>query len=147
MINFHWSYGISALETEMDASTLQTVVGFCYTHRAYFDGERHAYSLLKAAMEYGIEDLYKKCQIYLSAASRMVPSISARKLLIVGDSREVNCFDAAMLETLTGNWVGLPEFIGTTSDTRMLASIAYCGDDQIVITGGLKENKPTGVSS
>lgn len=98
-------------------------------------------------MEYGIEDLYKKCKIYLSAASRTVPSISAQKLLIVGDSREVNCFDAAMLETLTANWVGLPEFIGTISDTRMLASIAYCGNDQIVITGGLKENKPTGVSS
>lgn len=139
---------MGALETDVDVSTLQTLVEFCYTHRVYFDGEVHAYNILKAAMEYGIVDLYEKCRIYLSAASQMNPSTDPQKLVIVGDSREHHCFDAAVLETesLAASWVELREFIGTHSDTRMLASIAYCGDDQIVITGGLKGNKPTGVS-
>lgn len=150
MINIPWSQSIAALETELDASTLQSVVEFCYTHRVYFDGEGHACSVLKAAMVYGIADLIEKCKVYLMmrAASHMDPTTGPQKLLIVGDSREVNCFDAAMLETpsLTADWVELREFISATSYNRRLASIAYLGDDQIAITGGLKGSQPTGVS-
>lgn len=150
MINIPWSQSNGALETELDASTLQSVVEFCYTHRVYFDGEGHACSVLKAAIGFGIADLFEKCKTYLttSAASDMDPSIGPKKLVIVGDSREVNCFDAAVLETpsLTADWVELRECISATSYNRRLASIAYLGDDRIAITGGLKGNQPTGVS-
>lgn len=137
------------MQTTMDAPTLQCVVDYCYTHRVYFDGDGQANRVLKAAMEYDIPELVDKCQTYLHSFRRQHLSDEPQKLIIVGELREETCFSAAMLEreSLNAKWVKLPDIIiDSLKFNRMLASTAYCGNDQLVVTGGLRSSKPTSVS-
>lgn len=124
------------LQTAMDATILRKIVDFCYTEKVCFEGVSQACTLLKFAMEYGITDLVVECRAYLNARApppSPQPSIVTQKLIIYSEDG----LGAAMLESINGEWVELPEIAGSQNYPSHLTSVAYCGDDCVVVSGGL----------
>lgn len=134
------------IQTTMDAGTLQQFVNFCYTNEVSVTEKSQALTLLDAAKEYQITDALANCQECLNSTQSVEPPIMPEKLIIFGSFGSEHCFSGAMLESMNANWLELEDIVGSNKYKRQLTSVAYCGDDVVVITGGLEEEVSKRVS-
>lgn len=139
------------LQTTMNAVILRKIIDFCYTDEVCLEGTLQTFSLLKYATDYGITDLVDKCRTYLKSTIVATPSTpkplpTPQKLIIFGGLGDTTCFSAAMLVSMDAQWMELPEISGSQKFARRLTSVAYCGDDCVVVSGGLGEVKSKQVS-
>lgn len=141
----------STLQTGMDIMNLRKTIDFCYTNEVCCEGINQTLNLLNFAIEYGIVDLIEKCRMYLNSMNAIKPldskpSTMPQKLLIFGELGETDYFSAAMLESIDGKWIELNEINGSEKYARQLSSVAYCGNDFVVVSGGLDKGKSKQVS-
>lgn len=144
----------SVLQTGMDITNLRKIIDFCYTDEVCCDGISQTFNLLNFAIEYGMVDLIEKCRMYLNSmivAKKPLdskPSTMPQKLVIFGELGETDCFSATMLESIDGKWIELTEMNGLSQKyARQLTSVAYCGNDFVVVSGGLDKMKSKQVST
>lgn len=122
--------------------SLRKIIDFCYTDEVCFEGVAQTFGLLNFAMEYDIADLIEKCRSYLNTAFTAKPPSPqpaplSHKLIIFGGMSAKQCFSAAILESLDGKWSELPEMVESQKYARQLASVAYCDNDFLIVSGGL----------
>lgn len=140
------------IQTTIDAVSLQKIIDFCYTDEMCFEGVAQTFGLLNFAKEYDIADLIEKCQSYLNAAFAVKPPSPqsaplSHKLVIFGGMSSEHCFGAAVLKSLDGKWSELPEMIESQKYARRLASVAYCENDFLIVSGGLDNIRSSTVST
>lgn len=68
---------------------------------------------------------------------RMKPRRSADKLIIFGSNELDNCLGAELMPTLQDKWTKMTEVAGLKDLARIHMSVAYRGNYQVVITGGI----------
>lgn len=96
-------------------------------------------------------DSIEKCQTYLNSTISAAPQspqplATQQNLIIFGDLDEQTCFSAEMLVSMDAKWKELAELNGWQKFARRLTSVAYRGDDCVVVSGGLDILKSKQVS-
>lgn len=81
-------------------------------------------------------DSIKKSTI-AAAPQSSKPLATPQNLIIFGGLGEQTCFSAEMLVSMDAKWKKLAEMNGWQKFTRRLTSVAYRGDDCVVVSGGL----------
>lgn len=155
MNNFKASAANSPIfQTTMDGVVLRKIVDYCYTDEVCFESVSQTLDLLKFAVAYGITDLTEKIRLYLNSSMTVKTEPCPEpqtpetppSLVIFGSLDEDGCFGGAMLDPIDGKWKELAPMIESQKHARRLTSVAYRGNDCVIVSGGMDKVKSKQVS-
>lgn len=133
---------------------LRKIVDYCYTDEVCFESVSQTLDLMKFAVAYDITDLTEKCRLYLNSSMTVKTEPcpepqtlkTTQSLVIFGSLDEDSCFGGAMLDPIDGKWKELAPMIESQKHARRLTSVAYRGNDFVIVSGGMDEEKSKQVS-